>query len=148
MLRQLFFTTILFFCAFFTQSLTVPYNNTQGLNENAGSSLKHSENTRIVNNHSATKESSLKDNQPISKIKKNKGPRHQRGLRKNKVPLFVKLGLIFLGVGLVILVATFWGWVFSAGIETSSSWIPLALQTGLGSVAAGLVFLIISWLAS
>jgi hypothetical protein len=136
MLRQLFFTTILFFCAFFTQSLTVPYNNTQGRNENAGSSLKHSENTRIVNNHSATKESSLKDNQPISKIK------------KNKVPLFVKLGLIFLGVGLVILVATFWGWVFSAGIETSPSWIPLALQTGLGSVAAGLVFLIISWLAS
>ena len=148
MLRQLFFTTILFFCAFFTQSLTVPYNHTQGRNENAGSPLKHSENTRIVNNHSATKESSLKDNQPISKIKKNKGPRHQRGLRKNKVPLFVKLGLIFLGVGLVILVATFWGWVFSAGIETSSSWIPLALQTGLGSVAAGLVFLIISWLAS
>jgi hypothetical protein len=147
MLRQLSLATIFTFFAFLTQSLTVPQNNTTLRTDNAVSLLNNSNNSLVVNNPSP-KENSLKDNQSVSKIKKNKISRYKRGFRKNKVPLFVKLGLIFLGIGLVFLLAAFWGWIFSVSLESLSSWIPLALQAGVGSVAAGLVFLIISWLAN
>lgn len=146
MLSKLKSSLFIVFFALFTQSFFVPTNIAES---------KVEVNTPINTSKHSEMTSSYKVNPRLfkriaSKIKKSKFNQKKGGYRKKKLPLLIKLGLIFVGVGLVFLLVCFWGWYFAAigGADTAASWITLLLEGGLGAVGAGLVCLIVGWLAN
>ena len=88
----------------------------------------------------------------ILKIKNNKAltPR-------GRMSIIVKLAIILTGLGLVLLIVSFWLWIFNVGSNIydpytgtyeSSSYSKLPLVIGLVTLAAGLFLFILSFLAN
>lgn len=142
------FKTIIFFSLFaiFAQSFTISNNIFPVSHEVVYSPFNKTGNNSDITT-STSKDNSLNDNSTSSKIKKNKLAHKKGGVRRKKIPFFVKLGIIFLGVGVLLLLASFWGWIFTYPTGLAS-WVNTAVAAGAGSVGVGLVFLIISWLSN
>lgn len=130
------------------QSYTVPKNTSLTDYKITDPNLRETVHNSILGNNSAKK--NVPENNPvISKNKKGKSSLFQKKYRRKKVPLTVKLGIIFLGIGLIALIASFWGWLLTVyTLNGLAGWVPQALAVGIGSMGAGLVLLIISWLAN
>jgi len=69
--------------------------------------------------------------------------------RRKEMSLFTKLGLILLGIGLLLLIISFWSWYFTLfGISTTYVVPDMFLFAGGASLIAGLLLLIIRWVTA
>jgi polyferredoxin len=69
--------------------------------------------------------------------------------RRKEMSLFTKLGLILLGIGLLLLIISFWSWYFTLlGISTTYAVPNMFLFAGGASLIAGLLLLIIRWVTA
>ena len=133
------------FIALFTQSFFVPKNIVEN---------NVPVNTPMNNDPHSEIKSSYKINPRLlhrfaSKIMKSKLNQKKGASHRKKFPFLIKLGLIFLGLGIVFLLVAFWGWYFAVldGLP-AASWVNLLLEGGLGSVGAALACLIVGWLSN
>ncbi len=144
-MRRIMTLGMLFSLAFLTQSFIIPKKVVPGTSESREvPSHRSTGNGRIT--PAPPQSDLLIEKKTVVKSSKTKlAP--QKKYRRAKVPFLVKLGLVFLGIGLVFLLASFWGWVFTY-VDGLASWISISTYIGAGSVGVGLICLIISWLSA
>jgi hypothetical protein len=95
----------------------------------------------------------IKKKWKVSNIKHIKTTKSSPEPRRREVHLLTKIALVLIGVGLLLLIISFWAWYFSlisavSGVTSGFSGSYMFLVSGLATLALGLVLLIFRWITS